>query len=338
MEKYKYKVSVIVPIYNAGNHLRECLDSLVNQTLQGIQLILVLDKPTDGSEKIAKSYSQTAGLHIIENQYNIHLGKARNAGLKCVEGKYIGFCDHDDVCDVKMFERLYNIMEESEADIGLSPFVAVDSSMKELVYNDYADSKEAILKNIFLTTVGVLSTDKEEIKDLSIPKTIWNKLYRADIIKKYNINFVDTKAIAPEDTIFNIEYLCKCTTVAFCHEKLYYHVYHNNNTGNSIEYKSIIKYVNGLGYIYGFLKKQELLDKGDIRERFYNTVKSYIYTSAIVEFKTRGVISTFKKLREIRAIDFIQSAYRNGSNIAYRGNSSVKVLIISNIIKKIILI
>lgn len=336
MGKYRYKVSVIVPIYNANNHLRKCLDSLVNQSLLGIQLILVLDKPTDGSDRIAKSYSQIKGLHIVENQYNIHLGRTRNVGLKCVEGKYVGFCDHDDICDLKMFEKLYSIMEESDADMVLSPFIAVDSSMNELVYNDYTDSKEAILKNIFLTTIGILPSDKREIRDLSVPKTIWNKLYRADIIKKYNINFVDTKLIAPEDTIFNIEYLHRCTTIAFCHEKLYYHVYHDNNTGNSVEYKSILKYANGLEYIYDFLKDQELLDKDGIKERFYNTVKSYIYTTSVVEFKTHGVISTLKKLRQIRTRDFIRSAYRNGENVAFRGKYSVKAQIINSFIKILI--
>lgn len=336
MENYRYKVSVIVPIYNAGNHLRRCLDSLVNQTLKELQLILVLDKPTDGSDIIAKEYARAKDIYVIEGRKKLHLGGARNAGLKYVEGKYIGFCDHDDVCDLQMFENLYHSVEENKADIGFSPFVAVSSSGTELIYNDYIDSKKATAKNIFLTTIGLHPSDDSGMRDLSIPKTIWNKLYKADIIRKYNIKFVDTKIMSPEDTIFNIEYLCRCSTVAFCHEKLYFHIYHNN-TGDSVEYKSIIKYVEGLEYIYDFLKKQGLLDKDDIRERFYNTVKFHICTTSIVEFKKRGAISIFRKLRQVRLKSFVEKAYRNTGDTVYRGSCSKRQKIINSIIKGIIL-
>lgn len=104
------KVSVIVPIYNAGVHLSKCLDSLIHQTLQDIEIILVLDCPTDGSEKVAAFYaSQFSNIKLIHNQTNQHIGVSRNIGLEAATGEYIGFSDHDDFCLPDMFEELYQV-------------------------------------------------------------------------------------------------------------------------------------------------------------------------------------------------------------------------------------
>ena len=91
------KVSIIVPIYNAGKFLEKCLDTLVNQTLKDIEIILVLDCPTDGSDRIAREYAEKdPRIRLIVNEQNLNIGLSRNEGLKIARGEYIGFSDHDD--------------------------------------------------------------------------------------------------------------------------------------------------------------------------------------------------------------------------------------------------
>lgn len=91
------KVSIIVPVYNAGCYFDKCLDSLINQTLKEIEIILVLDCPTDGSDKVAESYSSSDNrIKLIYNEENLHTGLSRNRGMAIARGKYIGFHDHDD--------------------------------------------------------------------------------------------------------------------------------------------------------------------------------------------------------------------------------------------------
>ena len=99
------KVSIIVPIYNAGKFLEKCLDTLVNQTLKDIEIILVLDCPTDGSDRIAREYAEKdPRIRLIINEQNLNIGLSRNEGLKIARGEYIGFSDHDDWRELDMYE------------------------------------------------------------------------------------------------------------------------------------------------------------------------------------------------------------------------------------------
>ena len=85
------KVSIIIPVYNAGKYLVRCLDSLVNQTMTDIEIILILDKPTDGSDLVAEEYShKDKRIKIIANEKNLHIGCSRNVGLKAAQGEYVG--------------------------------------------------------------------------------------------------------------------------------------------------------------------------------------------------------------------------------------------------------
>ena len=100
------KVSIIVPIYNAGKFLEKCLDTLVNQTLKDIEIILVLDCPTDGSDRIAREYAEKdPRIRLIINEQNLNIGLSRNEGLKIARGEYIGFSDHDDWRELDMYKR-----------------------------------------------------------------------------------------------------------------------------------------------------------------------------------------------------------------------------------------
>ena len=103
------KVSVIVPVYNVEKYLSKCLDSLVNQTLKDIEIIVVNDGTKDNSQSIidkyTKKYSKKIKSYIKENG---GLSSARNYGLKYAKGEYISFIDSDDYVDLQMFEKMYN--------------------------------------------------------------------------------------------------------------------------------------------------------------------------------------------------------------------------------------
>ena len=84
------KVSVIVPVYNAGVHLKKCLGSLSSQTLKEMEIILVLDCPTDGSDKVAEEFAQRdSRFRILRNSENLHIGNSRNEGLKVAKGETV---------------------------------------------------------------------------------------------------------------------------------------------------------------------------------------------------------------------------------------------------------
>ena len=109
----KKAVSVIIPIYNTGKYLKQCMDSIINQSLKGIEIICVNDGSTDNSLDILKEYSN---IKII-NQKNQGLSIARNTGLKYANGEYIYFCDSDDFLQLDALENLYLFAKHNNLDV-----------------------------------------------------------------------------------------------------------------------------------------------------------------------------------------------------------------------------
>ena len=112
------KISVIIPIYNVEPYLKRCLDSVVNQTLSDIEIILINDCSTDNSLEIAQSYTQKdKRIILIDLPINQGAAAARNKGLEVASGEYLGFVDPDDAIDLNFYEELYKKAKETDADI-----------------------------------------------------------------------------------------------------------------------------------------------------------------------------------------------------------------------------
>ena len=113
------KVSVIVPVYNKEKELEKCLDSLVQQTLEEIEIIVVDDASTDGSRKIIEQYKKKYPTKIKAyfNEMNQQIGKTRNRGLKEATGKYVGFVDGDDFVKPEMYQAYFEFAEQNNLDI-----------------------------------------------------------------------------------------------------------------------------------------------------------------------------------------------------------------------------
>lgn len=101
------KVSIIVPIYNVEKYLHQCVDSLLNQTLRNLEVILVDDGSPDSCPRICEEYKKKDTRVKVVHKQNGGLSDARNAGMKLVEGEYVAFIDSDDYVDLHMFEKLY---------------------------------------------------------------------------------------------------------------------------------------------------------------------------------------------------------------------------------------
>ena len=123
------KVSIIVPVYNSERYLRDCLESLLNQTLTELEIILVDDASTDKSFEIMAEYkSQYPKIKIFKSEQNKGQGASRNIGMSLVTGEYIGFLDSDDYVAPTMYENLYNSAKENNADIVTTRLTLVKDS------------------------------------------------------------------------------------------------------------------------------------------------------------------------------------------------------------------
>lgn len=228
------KVSIIVPIHNAREHLDKCLASLASQMLKDIEIVLVIDCPTDGSDSVAEKFAQRDNrVKIIRNSENIHIGLSRNRGINAASGEYIGFCDHDDVCDPKMFELLYTKAKEQDADIvKCNYYLQAGGVLTEHITpaNDFAPIDE-IIKGIFTGTTSV---------------TVWCRIFKAQFIYKHRLKFRDTRHLLGEDRLFCAEAYYAAQQVADIPNMLYYHIFHDGNTSSCGNHLSLHK---GLAYV-----------------------------------------------------------------------------------------
>ena len=124
------KVSIIIPVFNAEKYLEKCLDSLVNQTLEDIEIICIDDGSTDNSLEILKTYEQKDKRIKVLQQTNKKQGAARNYGIREAIGEYIGFVDSDDWAELDMFEKLYNKAISTDSDITMCKVIDYNENTK----------------------------------------------------------------------------------------------------------------------------------------------------------------------------------------------------------------
>lgn len=164
------KVSVIVPVYNTEKYLHKCLDSLVNQTLDDIEIVIVNDGSKDSSPEIIKEYMEKyPGKFSYASQENSGQAVARNKGVQMATGDFIGFLDSDDAAKADMFEKMYNKATETDADMVVCDY-------------EYITDKQVIVKN-----VKTFKNQRDMFIDCFVDP--WNKLFKASVLKNNGITF-----------------------------------------------------------------------------------------------------------------------------------------------------
>lgn len=202
------KISIIVPVYNTEDYLSGCIDSLVNQTLEEIEIILINDCSTDKSTTILEEYKQKypEKIILINLAKNKGPGGARNEGLQIAKGEYIGFVDSDDYVVDNMFEELYSLANEGNYDI-------VDCKF-------HHEGFDKNLKTTIDSVLGKLNLEKR--RELFVHSGfIWSKIIKRSIIIDNNIKFREN--VAYEDIDFIRIALFHCQNIHATDSILYYH-------------------------------------------------------------------------------------------------------------------
>lgn len=184
----KPKISVVVPVYKVEQWLKECMDSLVNQTLKEIEIICVDDGSPDNCGKILDEYAEKDSRVKVIHQKNSGVQKARNAGLDIATGEYITFADSDDYLELNAYEVAYNYAKKDDVDI------------LQFKYRQFYDGKDDYVNKLDLSDSPVISL--KEYWQLEQSRTVWNKLFKFEIIQNNNIRFIP--GIKPaDDTCFS---------------------------------------------------------------------------------------------------------------------------------------
>ena len=219
-------ISVIIPIYNVEPYLRQCLDSVVNQTYRNLEIILVDDGSPDNCGAICDEYAQKDSRIIVIHKQNGGLSAARNDALKLVTGTWISFVDSDDWCELDLYEKAIAHAEMSNADIVI--YSTYKGSLKEagaetrihpFDMNFETEDKEIL----FQLQLSVLSRkytpySKAQPWSMGLP---WDKLYKASFICDNGLSFPENVK-AHEDRIFNICAFQYAKKVSFFDSPLYH--------------------------------------------------------------------------------------------------------------------
>lgn len=316
------KVSVIIPVHNAGKYFEECLISVVNQTLTDIEIILVLDCPTDGSDEIAERFaSQDRRIKLLYNKENLHTGFSRNRGVEAAKGKYIGFLDHDDYCDLSMYDFLYNKAEQEQLEVVRCNFSCVyknNSRDREEPYN-YPEAVNDISykRKIYEYVCG----DK-------VSCVIWNHLYRADFLEENGLTFLDSRNICSEDSIFFLEVYNKVNRFGIIPDYLYYHVFHTTNTGKIYNYRSIRNRICFFEGLYSFLKKNDISEEESLYYLSENTVRS-LYTGSRQALIKLSLNIAFSEIKQIRKNALMMKIIKNlDSSISHKLKPTIRVFLL----------
>lgn len=218
-------VSIIVPVYNADQYLKKCLDSLIGQSYPNIEIICVNDGSTDHSLDILQDYSrEDSRIHLI-NKINAGVSQARNDALKEVSGNYVMFVDADDWIDADTCETVLRCAIEDHADIIMWSYCSETnsrSSRKEIYPEKRIFIDSEVKMQLHRRFVGVLGAElaHPELADALCP--VWGKLYRREML--HGIEFIDLTEIGTyEDGFFNLAVFGNASRVVYLPEYLYHY-------------------------------------------------------------------------------------------------------------------
>ena len=236
------KVSVIIPVYNVENYLRECLDSIVNQSLSELEIICINDGSTDNSLNILHEYQKKDNRIRIINQENHGQGYARNVGLSQVVGDYVYFMDADDYLELTALEELYNLAENKSLDLIIFKLINFHDENRETFQTHYYDMvflRDKVGDNVFnYNDVG------DRVFQIAVSPP--GKLFKRSLIA--NIRFPENLIF--EDNPFFVEAFFNAERVYFYDKYLYYRRIRNDSTtSNFNRYSDSIMILNKINDI-----------------------------------------------------------------------------------------
>ncbi|MBR4710799.1 MAG: glycosyltransferase family 2 protein [Clostridia bacterium] len=231
-------ISVIVPVYHVEPYLRQCVDSILDQTYRDIEILLIEDGSPDRCGEICDEYGRNDDRVKVYHTENRGLAAARNLGLREAAGEYIGFVDSDDWIEADMYEVLLRLLEKTGADVSVCDFIQEPVSFKKDFY-----PVDTVLHGT--DTINALFTK-------AVNYTVWNKLYRREIFR--GILFPDGKNY--EDVAAMHRIMHKASGVAVIPAVKYHYRIRDESITKIYSAKNLMDYADAYLESYGYLSTE----------------------------------------------------------------------------------
>lgn len=272
------KVSIIIPVYKVEKYLSRCMDSILNQTLKNIEIILVDDKSPDKSPQMCDEYTKVdKRIKVIHKPVNEGLGFARNTGLSMAQGEYVAFIDSDDFVTLDYFETLYNLAKQQEYDTVYSEFNNQYYPGYTIIEKPEAEYHNKDVETLMLDMIGPEPSFPSDVK---FQVSSCKALYAKAVIDANNLRFKSERDFISEDLLFNLEFLKCCQKVKYVPLRLYY--YCLNGASLSHTYKPEI-----------WTKLQKMLSGiHELKSVFSNQEEFNLRIQRLTIFYVRGALSS----------------------------------------------
>lgn len=281
-------ISVIVPVYNVFNYLEECLDSIINQTYESWECILVDDGSTDNSGEVCDEYCKKDNRFRVIHKENGGISSARNAGLEIIGG-YVCFLDSDDCLDMHFFENAIGIAKKYNTDVVQFKYT-----------RDYEELGKDVKSEIVCMSAYQVFDDT--LKFDEIDPMVWAKLYKTQVIKKLYFN---TNCYVLEDVEFLTKLMLSCTFACNSYIGYYYRITSNSLIQQGLNIKKLI------GSIASQNSCIEALKNTTMRERSYQFKYNSLFNWLIRTAGYDNWKNYYKTIRKEVRSDFVQIIKNN---------------------------
>lgn len=273
-------VSIIVPIYNVEKYLIICLESLVKQTYNNIEIICIDDGSTDSSASILKDFARQDERIKVVTQKNMGLSAARNTGMKYVRGKYTMFVDSDDWIDVETCNEAIRIAEAYRADLVFWSYVRefTNASKEKYMFWEHETvfDEDQVKWQLHRRLCGLAGQELGHPEYANAIETAWAKLFRTDLLLSNHIEFVDTKRIGTEDALFNLYALGYVKRAVYL-RRCFNHYRKTNQTSLTKQYND--KLFERWKMLFQYMKNY--LDTNHLPEEYYSALNNRIALSLL---------------------------------------------------------
>lgn len=307
---YDITVSVIIPVYNAEKYIAECLESLLCQTHRQLEIIAVNDGSSDSSAQICKAMAEKDNRITVINKENGGPTSCRKAGFGAATGKYVYFCDADDVVKKDAIETLLALCEENGAEISACGYEKFGDVSGEFPLRS---AESVITADGFTGKIILPAVAPDGGDDTEIPTFLWNHMYLASAVTPDC--FVSDREYTREDTCFNLNILNNVKKAAVTGRVLYRYRINGTSLTNACRKNKLEKDVGFINFISAYTRDRNI-DCGKrmakmISGIFYGNVNNFAKSGSFAGFK-----AGMKKMKKEKALNDVIS----GNGLYFTGS------------------
>ena len=291
----KPEVSIIMPVYNSAKYLETAVRSVLEQSFQNIELLLIDDGSKDESPALCDRFAKEDSRVVVIHKPNGGICSARNAGLEAAQGDYIGFCDNDDRYKPGLIEDNYLKAKENQLDL-------MRYSKEKVIVRE--DGKSRVIPSHIEDMIITRDQFAEHFQNVRREDTVWSALYRREIIDIHHIRFDESIRYGGEDACFNLQFLTYAEKIGFSSKAYYQWMQRDgHSTSRAFHPEFLLDYRKCMKMEYAFIHDicKDKVPKADklifLNNAYLYLLVSYMFTPEC-RYSLKEQAEYFRKIRQ----------------------------------------